>query len=503
MLGGPIPFRRREDSPAVQARRAVEIYRGHHLQAYGALYRMRYNGSMRITWTPSWIATGVLVAVIAVAVVRIPFVRPAADSVAFATGHHTVEGNVVDISRGERTAQVTLDDVTIAGDGTPAYQIRSLSDRVLVTAPRDLLPNIGDRVSVTCSLEAPEPFNGFAYDKYLAIRGVYAVCRVGDPLFVRTPGVGKSVSVMFTRTRMVFMDAIDRNLPQPQATLLSGLLLGSAEFSGEWRDRFLATGTSHIVAASGFNVSVVVLVLFSGLTMLGLRRQRAFWVLATAIVGYVALAGFSPAVVRAGVMGGLVLLAKKLGRKTTMRNVVLLAVAVMLTLEPRLFLYDVGFQLSVVSTVALIWIGPAFAERMKWIPTVLDLREVFASTLAATLCTLPLVVLTFGSVSLVGPLVNLLVLPFVPFAMAWGAVGLFINTAAPFPYVMIPAWGLLSVVLWVIRVTSAVPLLVVIPFAWRVVLAVCLACIIACVLWRKKLYVASSRHSQLRPSSSR
>ncbi len=440
-------------------------------------------------WTPSWIASAVLVAMIVAAIIRIPFLRPAGDSVAFAVGHHTVEGNVVDFQRGERTAQVTLGDIVIDDEAR--------SGRVLVTAPRDMLPNVGDRVSVTCSLESPEPFDGFAYDQYLAIRDVYAVCRVGDPLLVRTPGVGKSVGIMFTRTRMVLMDAIDRNLPQPQSTLLSGLLLGDAHFSDDWKARFLATGTSHIVAASGFNVSVVVLVLFSGLTMLGLRRQRAFWLLATVIVGYVALAGFSPAVVRAGVMGGLVLLAKKLGRKTTMRNVVLLAVAVMLTLEPRLFLYDVGFQLSVVSTVALIWIGPAFAERMKWIPTTLDLREVFASTLAATVCTLPLVVLTFGSVSLVGPLVNLVVLPFVPFAMAFGALGILVCTATPFPYVMIPAWGILSAMLEIIRATAAVPLLVTVPFVLRIVLAAVLACIISYVLWRKRLYVVSSVRSQL------
>ena len=447
-------------------------------------------------WTPSWIATGVLVAVIASAVIRIPFMRPAGDSVAFAVGHYTVEGNVVDFQRGERTAKVTLGDIVIDDEAR--------SGRVLVTAPRDMLPNVGDRVSVTCSLESPEPFDGFAYDKYLAIRGVYAVCRVGDPLLVRTSPLARGgVATSFVQLRHSLENRIAALLPEPQSTLLSGLLLGDANFSDVWRDRFLATGTSHIVAASGFNVSVVVLVLFSGLTYFGLRRQRAFWLLAAAIVGYVALSGFSPAVVRAGVMGGLVLLAKKLGRKTTMRNVVLLAVAVMLTLEPRLVLYDVGFQLSVVSTIALIWVGPAFAERLKWIPETLDLREVFASTLAATFCTLPLVVLSFGSVSLIGPLVNLVVLPFVPFAMAWGAVGLFVGTAAPFPYVMIPAWGLLSVVLWVIRVTAEVPLLVVIPFAWRVVLAALLACIIACVLWRKKLYVASSRHSQLRPSSSR
>lgn len=438
-----------------------------------------------------------LVAMIVAAVIRIPFMHPAPDSVAFAVGERRVEGNVVGVSRGASTAQVTLDSVVI--DDV------QMADRVLVTAPRDLLPNVGDRVSVACSLEAPEPFDGFAYDQYLAIRGVYATCRVSDPLLLLTPGVSRSVSTTLTRTRMVFIRAIARVFPEPQATLLAGLLVGDAQFSDAWRDRFLATGTSHIVAASGFNVSIVVLVGFTVLTFLGMRRQHAFWVLALAIVSYVVLAGCSPAVVRAGVMGGLVLLARKLGRKTTMRNVVLLAVAAMLTIEPRLALYDVGFQLSVVSTAALIWVGPRLAEKMQWVPRTFELREVLASTLAATLCTLPLVVLSFGSVSLVGPLVNLLVLPFVPFAMGFGALGM---AVAPFSdivarVVSLPAWGLLSTILGIIRATASVPLLVTIPFVVRSVIALVLAVIIPVFLWRKGLFVTSSRHLSSPPLSLR
>lgn len=442
---------------------------------------------MRFALTPSWIATAVLLVVITLAMFRIPFMRPAEDSVAWATGTHRILGNVVEIKRGESTAQVTLGALTI-DDATKLH-------RILVTAPRDLLPDIGDRVSVTCNVEAPEPFDGFAYDKYLAIRGVYGVCRVNDPPIVVIRDADRTVATAFAKLRASFIAEIGASLPEPHATLLAGLLIGDARFSDAWRTRFMATGTSHIVAASGFNVGIVVLVGFTALTFFGVRRQHAFWLLALAIVSYVVLAGMSPAVVRAGVMGGLVLLAKKLGRNTTMRNVVLLAVAAMLTLEPRLALYDVGFQLSVVSTVALIWVGPRLVERMKWIPTSLDLREIFASTLAATLCTLPIVILSFGAVSLVGPFVNLLVLPFVPFAMGWGAAGLLVGAAVPSHYVMLPAWGLLSAMLGIIRATASVSLQIAIPFSLRVGLAVALALLIFLLLWRKKLFVDSSRRS--------
>ncbi|MBI1907918.1 ComEC/Rec2 family competence protein [Candidatus Uhrbacteria bacterium] len=414
--------------------------------------------------TPSNVLSAILLFGIAMAPVRAMFMVPAADSVAHISGEYRVAGDVVDVNPGESTAGLTLANVTVDD--------LAKSDRVLVTAPRYPASRIGDRVSVVCTLERPAPFDGFAYDTYLAIRDIHAVCRVQDaPLVVgaATP----TLLLELVKLRAHLMDRVGRVLPEPQATLLSGLLLGRADFSSEWRDRFLATGTTHIVAASGFNVSLVVMTLFGALTWVGIRRQRAFGILVGGIALYAVLAGLEPAVVRAGVMAALVLAAHHVGRKTSMRNIVLLAVAAMLAFEPRLLLHDVGFQLSVISTVALIWFAPLLAERLRWVPSDLELRDILASTLAATCATLPIVILSFGQVSFLGPIVNLLVLPLVPPAMTFGALGLLGSIHGPTgPLLALPAWTLLSAVLWIITSVGSLPFsAVAIPDTLRYVLA--------------------------------
>ncbi len=405
---------------------------------------------MKFPCTPSNILAAVLLACIAIAPVRGMLIEPSASSVANVTGGHRVEGTVMDINPGESTVGLTLAGIVVDGVAK--------DDRVLVAAPRFPSLALGDRVNTNCVLERPEPIEGFAYDTYLAIRDVYALCRLAESPYVT--GEGKpSIRLALAKVRAVSIAHIGRVLPEPQSTLLVGLLLGRADFSGDWKDKLLATGTTHIVAASGFNVSLVTLTLFAALTWCGVRRQRAYWLLLIGIAVYVVLAGAESAVVRAGVMGALVLTAGQVGRKTTMRNTVLLAVALMLLVEPRLLLHDAGFQLSILSTAALIWLSPFVASRLTWVPEALEMRDILASTLAATLATLPIIVLSFGQVSLISPIVNLFVLPLVPFAMSVGIIGVVLGLFyAPIgPYVMLPAWALLTAVLWVIRMLSSLP----------------------------------------------
>lgn len=438
--------------------------------------------------TPSNVLSAVLLFFIFVAPVRGMFIQPVGESVAWVQGKHRVQGDIVDVNPGSATSGLTLANVLI----DDAAKV----DRVLVTVPRYPSSKIGDRVSVTCDLHQAEPIEGFDYKTYLAIRDVYAVCLTDEaPLVVGT--ASPTLRLALTQLREHLSRRIATILPEPESTLLIGLLLGRADFSQAWRDNFLVTGTTHIVAASGFNVSLVVITLFGLLTWLGLRRQRAYWLLLVGIASYAILAGLEPAVVRAGVMGALVLTSQQVGRMSSMRNIVLLAVAVMLAFEPRLLLHDVGFQLSVVSTAALIWLSPHVSARLTWVPTDLELRDILASTLSATFVTLPIVILSFGQVSLIGPVVNLLVLPFVPLAMSLGIFGLvasIFGTALGVLF-MLPAWSLLSAVLFIIESISALGVTAIaLPCAARYTLAL-LSAVLVIVVCHRVIKKSSSRSS--------
>ncbi len=381
-------------------------------------------------------------------------VGPGEQSIALLNGgHHPVEAIVVKRELDDRQ-RLTLNEITANGE--------SFDDQLLATVPRYPEIPVGSRIALTCAFEAPEPFDGFAYDKYLALKDIYSQCLIYDAPIILDPYATTGFRIKLAHLHNSLVTVIERTFGEPQATLLVGLLLGDNTFSDEWQERFISTGTSHIVAASGTNVAIVVSVLFVLALHLGFRRQEAFPLLLLGIIAFVIIAGAQAAVTRAGIMAALVLTAKQTGRKTSPRNILLTTVAVMLLVEPRLLRDDIGFQLSVLSTAGLLWWSRPMSERLWWIPQAFGLREALSTTLAATIATLPIVLLNFGRFAAIGPIANLLVLPFVPYAMGFGALATVVGALNQGLGAMLafPAWVFLSAILEIIRSLSNIPTLV-------------------------------------------
>lgn len=376
---------------------------------------------------------------------RIGLVGPSADSVARRVGsEREVQGTVVGRDTTETAQRLTLGDLVV--DDVP------VGDRVLASLP--LYPRLmpGDRIELRCVLHQPEAFNGFAYDRYLAVRDIYATCRsFNEPFIVALDGVD-SWRIRALRLREAAVERIERVFGEPHAALLSGLLFGTSRFSEEWTGRFSVTGTSHLVAASGYNVAIVATLLLTGLISVGLWRRHAFILVLGGLGVYAILAGAEPPVIRAAIMGALVLLARQAGRRTTMHNVFLLAVVAMLAFEPRLLRDDVGFQLSVVSTAGLLLWARPLERKLTFLTPFLGIRASLAATIAATVATLPIIVTNFGTLSFVAPIVNLLVLPLVPFAMGLGVLGAIGGVISA-----LPAWLVLTTILQIIALLSELP----------------------------------------------
>ena len=180
-----------------------------------------------------------------------------------------------------------------------------------------------------------------------------------------------------------------------------------------------------------------------------------------AIVAYVVFAGASASVVRAGLMAGVVLLARESGRAGQAATALGWTVAVLLFVDPGLVL-DAGLQLSALATAGLIaWatpIGEAL-ERIGRGRLPAWLIENLGVSLAAQAATLPLILASFGRLSLVAPAVNLLVVPLVAPAMAAGlvalAAGSLVVAGAPWALGAVlaaPAWVLLRIAVSIVQV---------------------------------------------------
>ena len=347
------------------------------------------------------------------------------------------------------TQRTILSNVRVADE--------SVSGKLLVSFA--LYPTIayGDLVTFNCKPEIPEPIEGFRYDRQLHAQGVFATCSFPQYVFV-THSSSDTVIAKILFVKEWSIKQLQMILPEPHAGFVSGLLFGgSSSLSKETKETFSRTGTSHILAASGFNVSLFSVVLLSMLLSSPLGRKRGLIVTSIFLLAYVFVAGATASVVRATIMALLIVVQGWVSRRALMLNVVLLTLAVMLLFNPRLLLDDVGFQLSFVATCAILFVVPKYKHALSFFPSAFGVRDALTCSLVATIFTLPISLWHFGQLSLVAPFVNMLVLPFVPFLMAGALIALAVSaisiTFAQF--IALPVWTISFVMLKIISAFSA------------------------------------------------
>jgi competence protein ComEC len=330
---------------------------------------------------------------------------------------HEVNGVVADDPRprGDRL-QLVLEDVVATHGGTAA----ALDDRLLVWLPRGIDARAGDRVQLSAEVELAEDFDGFAYRAYLARQGIGAIARARSASV--QPG-GSGLLGVVAGVRATLLGGLNDLVPEPEAALGAGILLGvRSSIAPEITAAFATAGLTHVVAISGWNIAIVSAIVLALVRPVG-RARGGRWMtsaMAASIVGgYIVLTGASPSVVRAGLMAGAMLLARHGGSRAHAASALALAALVMLLAAPPV-LWDVGFQLSLLATAGLVWFGASIERRLAALPG--WLREPIALTLAAQLTTLPVILVNFERLSLVAPIANVLVVPFVPIAMLLSAV---------------------------------------------------------------------------------
>ncbi len=268
----------------------------------------------------------------------------------------------------------------------------------------------------------------FDYRDYLARQNIFVLMHM--PLVQPLPGKhGNPLLLALLRFRSHCQNILLRSLPEPQASLAAGVLLGlKTSIPDEVAASFSATGTSHILVVSGWHLSIVALMLASFTQRLQLNRMATFGVLLAAIWLYALFVGATPSVMRAAIMASLTLLARTGERQSEPWSLLLLACFGLTLLDPQI-LWDIGFQLSVAATASLF----AFAQPIEeWLLRCPLLRwsalawtiPALTATLAAQILALPVIIYYFGSVSLISPLANVLLAPVLPVAMLLGALTL-------------------------------------------------------------------------------
>lgn len=284
--------------------------------------------------------------------------------------------------------------------------------------------HFGDTIEVTGKIEDLKK-DSEQYRGYFKSQNIFAFMQFPKIAASETPKENFWNELYFrirkplVNIRLKYEEMIARLLPEPQAGLLSGILLGSrADLSTELLSWLSATGTTHIIALSGYNITIVAM--FMTVLCRNSSRRMSFALPILGILAFVLATGLSASVIRAAIMGFLLILATRVGRQSDALVSVLFASAVMVFVTPAILLFDVGFQLSFAAVCGILFLAPKLQKYFSFMGN--NFASILACTIAAQLLSWPITSYYFGKVSFVAPLANLLILISIPYLMFAGFV---------------------------------------------------------------------------------
>lgn len=287
---------------------------------------------------------------------------------------------------------------------------------IAVTARAASTVDYGDVIWIEGMVKRPDTISM----QYLAKDAVFATMDF-PTIAIKKYNDGNPIKQYLFGIRKNIVATYERVLAPDEAALLAGITIGErANFDKEFVQQMKQSGTTHLVALSGYNISIIAIVVVSMLGW-GIKGGGKFLVAFAVIALFVVMAGAEASAVRAAIMGSIVLLAQYIGRAHSMRNAIAVSALVMVLWNPNVLRYDLGFQLSFMALIGIVYVKPhidIWVKRGK--EGVLEWRENLSGTTAAQLAVFPILMHQIGSFSITAIASNILVLAFIPMTMFLG-----------------------------------------------------------------------------------
>jgi competence protein ComEC len=355
----------------------------------------------------------------------------------------------------------------------------SVSGEIIITVFKDRKDDVkppslkaGDEIEITGSLVTPWGKRNpgeFDYRKYLETQDIYKSFLVNG---YENSKVISSGNLGFIEQKLVFpakyfaTETIEKNMSGDEAEYLKGLVTGQRnDISAETKDAFIKTGVMHLIAVSGLNVAYLIIII---VTLLSIFRVYFRWktgLVIAALIFYCLFTGSSPSIVRATIMGILLLLTYDMERKVNFYNAVGFSAFVILIFNTKQ-LFDPGFILSYTAVLSMVFCYEKFKPYLvewyegkgmwyrRWIKYALIL---FVTTLAAQVGVLPVTGNYFEKISIVSLPANLIIVPLANLSLAVGFMQVLAETFSGYLSSVIAAANtlILSFQLWLIKLFSS------------------------------------------------
>lgn len=356
----------------------------------------------------------------------------------------------------EKTQKLTIQITEIKQNENVSRKIKG---KVLVTTWRYPEYQYGDVIKTEGTLEEPPVFKDFNYKDYLIKDRILAVMYFPEIELVEK-NQGNFLKKALISSRQKLEESLNRVLSRPYSGILEALLFGKEEnISERWKEKLNLTGTRHIAAVSGMNITILTFLILNFLLMFGFWHQQAFYFSIILIFFYILMIGAPASAIRAGIMAGILLLAQHFGRFSSPFRAIVFAATLMLIKNPLLLRLDIGFQLSFLAVMGLIYLQPILSEKFQKIPNAWQLRNNLIATFSAQIFALPILIYNFGQISIISPVINILILPLIPLLTILGFVfafaGIFWQQLAQI--ISWPTWLGLTYILKIVNLSSKIP----------------------------------------------
>lgn len=367
--------------------------------------------------------------------------------------------NEPDIRRDWTRLEFLVQELIVGNEKT------TISGKVLVTTDRWPRYEYGDKLKIKGQLQAPQNIESFNWEGYLAKEEIYSLVYWPQIELIEKHTLNTFSSKIY-RGVLCFKSKLRQSIYQsflpPQSLIAGAVILGDKKrIPYELGEKLNITGVRHITAISGMHISILSVVLMQSLISIGLWRSQAFYLTILFLVLFIVMIGIPASAFRAGIMAVFLLFSEKIGRKNYASRAVIFAATFILLRNPLLLRFDVGFQLSFLAVIGIIYLSPFLEKWLKIVPRekFLNLRTILAMTLSAQIFTLPILIYNFGTISLLAPITNILILPFIPFIIGWGFLFALTGTIFPFLgwFLSLPCWLILTYVVKIVNWFSQLP----------------------------------------------
>jgi competence protein ComEC len=305
------------------------------------------------------------------------------------------------------------------------------NEKVLVRYSGNDFLEYGNILTIHLKCSRPKNFetdlgSTFDYARYLKKDHVYSICSASTSIYNGSEYVLQQYMYRFAH---ILGRQIDILFGTPHSDFIGGILVGDKNsIPNDIRNDFIKTGTIHILALSGYNIAIVAL-FFQRFFSFFLNKRGALFFAGLSVVLFVAMTGFSASAIRAGIMAVVVIISQWSYQKYNPLRALFFASLLMILYDPFYLVYDTSFHLSFLATFGIIMYTPVFEKLFKKV-TSKPLRTAITTTISAYIVTFPYLLFFFKGVSIIGILVNIIVVPIIPLVMLTSSGALLMSTVS-------------------------------------------------------------------------